>query len=45
MVDNQESIVSINDEKTVFERAIIEAFKEKTSKVNKYNNIKLIEYP
>jgi len=28
----KESIINLNEEKSVFERAIIEAFKEKTSK-------------
>jgi hypothetical protein len=34
MVEAKESIINIGEEKSVFERAIIEAFKEKNSKVN-----------
>jgi hypothetical protein len=33
-MENKESIMNIGEEKSVFERAIIEAFKENTSKVN-----------
>ena len=35
MVENKESIMNVGEEKSVFERAIIEAFKQKSSKVIK----------
>ena len=31
--DNKESIINLGEEKSVFERAVIEAYKQKTSKV------------
>jgi hypothetical protein len=37
-VESMESIINLGEEKSVFERAVIEAYKQKTSKVNFYDS-------